>query len=157
METQTPSSISEATIIAEIRNMFKLPGEYDKLMYIKWSKTTYECTKLGKAGIFSSRPDTARVVATKQGEVEGTEHLLRLRQTHPMLAKLNDTNMQGGSIAVVSSAENIEIDGTTSGVMAQSLIIVCLHTEDHAGVVEAMKKVAFNLKDRKATKVCVAF
>lgn len=115
METQTPSSISEATIIAEIRNMFKFPREYDKLMYMKWPKTTYECTKLRKAGIFSSRPDTARVVVTKKGEVQGNEHLLRLRQTHPMLAKLNETNMQGGRIAVVSSAENIEIDGTTTG------------------------------------------
>lgn len=157
ISTQTPSSISEESLAADIRSMFKFPDQLPTLMETDWPKATYECTRIGKGGIFKARPDAARVVVIKAGEIEKSDMFSRLCQIHPVLSRLNSENMQGGNTAVVSSEDAVEIEGRTSSDKAQSLIIACLDGEEHESAVALMKKVGNKLMELGSSKASVAY
>lgn len=157
MSTQTPSSISEDSIAADIRAMFKFPDQVNTVMEMDWPKAAYECTRIGKGGMFKARPNVSRVVIIKAGQFEKSEMLSRLCQNHPVLSRLNSENLQGGQIAVVSSEDAVEIEGETSSDKSQSIIIACLDGEEHGSAIALMKKVGNKMAELHSLKANVAF
>lgn len=155
--TQTPSSIPDESVAADIRELFKFPDQLQVLMETDWPKATYECTRIGKGGIFKAHPNVDRVVVLRNGAIDKSEMFKRLCQIHPVISKLTNENLKGGQIAVVSSADAVEIEGETSNDKAQSLIFACLDNEEHGSAIALMKKVVIKLQELHSSKACVAF
>lgn len=155
--TQTPSSIATESDAAEIRELFNSPDNLKELVARPWPRATFQATRVVKGGMFSSRPETARIFIALHGAIGDSDIINRLGQTIPMVKKITDSSLPAGKSATIRCGGEIIIDGKANDDDQQVIVVSAVESLQPDHISCAIRSSLDALKTTKAKKICLAF